>query len=78
MKRVNVTFSLPESLNRQLHSVVQGKKKSLSSFVSEAIEKALLEEQEALKAAYAAANDDPDRKKVIDDWSALDNEDWNE
>ncbi len=26
----------------------------------------------ALKKAYAAASEDPDRKKIVDDWSVLD------
>jgi hypothetical protein len=30
----------------------------------------------ALKMAYAQANDDPDRKEIIDDWGVLDGEDW--
>jgi len=75
MNTVNVTFSLPEPLIRQLHAVV--KKRDLSRFVSKAIEKALNEAQEILKAAYAAADKDADRNKVIEDWSLLDIEDWN-
>lgn len=31
-----------------------------------------VEEEKALMEAYAAANDDPDRKEVVEDWSVLD------
>jgi metal-responsive CopG/Arc/MetJ family transcriptional regulator len=76
MKSVTVTFSLPKELIDQLHAFVE--RRGLSRFVSLAIEKALQEEKEALKAAYAAANQDPDRRELIEDWSALDSEGWNE
>lgn len=76
MRNITVTFSLPESLNRRLHAFVE--KRSLSRFVSKAIEHALADEEKDLKAAYAAANNDPDRKEVIKDWAILDGEDWNE
>jgi hypothetical protein len=74
MKSITVTFSIPESLNRALHSLVE--KRGLSRFVAKAIEKALKLERDSLKAAYAAANNDPDRKKVIEDWNSLETEDW--
>jgi hypothetical protein len=75
-KKISVTFSLPIILNNKLHTFVE--KRELSLFVSKAIEKALEEEQKALMTAYAASNDDPDRKEVIEDWSLLDQEGWNE
>lgn len=31
---------------------------------------------ELLKKAYAAAEEDPDTKEVVADWSILDGEDW--
>jgi len=75
-KKIHVTFSIPEDVNSLLHSVVE--KRGLSEFVTKALQKALEEEREALKKAYAAANEDPGVKEVIDDWSALDVEDWDE
>jgi hypothetical protein len=74
MKKTNVTFSIPESLNSRLHASVE--KRSLSLFVSEAIEKALKEEEENLKRAYTEANKDEDRMTLIEDWKSLDGEDW--
>jgi hypothetical protein len=76
MKTVNVTFSIPESINMLLHSFVE--KRGLSRFVTKAIEKALEEKKNLLKAAYLAAENDPDLKEVMNDWAALDGEDWNE
>ncbi|HSX11714.1 MAG TPA: hypothetical protein VLF94_08375 [Chlamydiales bacterium] len=35
-------------------------------------------EKKMLKKAYAAANEDSDRKEVLDDWSVLDKEGWDE
>ena len=75
-KKVNVTFSIPIEVNALLHSVVE--KRGLSEFATKALQKALKEEQNALRTAYAAADRDPDRKKVIDDWSVLDAEGMDE
>lgn len=75
-RKVTVTFSIPQFLNNKLHTFIG--KRELSLFVSKAIEKALEEEQNVLLKAYAAANNDPDRKEIIDDWSLLDGESWNE
>jgi hypothetical protein len=76
MQTIQVTFSLPASLNKRLHTSV--KKRGLSTFVTKALEKALDEEHEALKACYAAANQDADRKEVVEDWASLDSEEWHE
>ncbi len=73
-KTITVTFSLPIGLNNLLHTCVE--KRKLSRFVAHAIEQALESEKQALRDAYAAANKDQDRKEVIEDWSALDNERW--
>lgn len=70
MRKVNVTFSIPESLNYALHAHV-GKMK-LSQFVSGAIEKALEKDTMDLREAYRAANHDEDRLDLIKDWAALD------
>lgn len=75
-QKVNVTFSLPVEINTLLHTRVE--RRMLSQFVSAAISKALNEERANLRAAYKAANNDPDRNEVITDWDALDSEGWNE
>ncbi len=74
MKTVNVTFSIPENINIALHRRVE--KRGLSRFVTKAIEKALTEKQETLKAAFRDAENDPDLKETMDDWAALDGEKW--
>ena len=74
MKKVTVTFSIPEELNDHLHSVVE--KRGLSKFVSAAIEQALKEEEETLKKAYLEAEKESSRQEVVDDWAQLDGEDW--
>lgn len=76
MKTVNVTFSIPESINILLHSFVE--KRGLSRFVTKAIERALEIEKNALRAAYIEDQNDPDTQEVIADWAALDGEDWDE
>jgi hypothetical protein len=75
-KKVNVTFSIPENINSLLHSLVE--KRGMSQFVTKALERALEEERLSLKAAYAAANDDSDRRLVLQDWSAFDSDGWDE
>lgn len=75
MKTVHVTFTIPEDINMALHCHVE--KRGLSRFVTQAIEKALLEEKKSLKAAYREAEHDPDLKETTDSWAALDGEDWN-
>ena len=74
MRKVNMTFSLPEYINYSLHSNVP--KMKMSQFVAEAIEKALEKETLDLREAYRAANSDPDRLDIIEDWALLDNEGW--
>ncbi|MBA3721356.1 MAG: hypothetical protein H0W88_03035 [Parachlamydiaceae bacterium] len=73
MRTINVTFSIPENINILLHSFVE--KRGLSKFVTKAIEKALEEEKNTLKAAFKEAENDPDLKETINDWAALDGED---
>jgi hypothetical protein len=74
MKSVNVTFSIPEDINMMLHSFVE--RRGLSKFVTKAIEKALKAEKDKLKAAFREAENDLDLKETMDDWAALDGEDW--
>lgn len=75
-KTINVTFSIPKHINMLLHSFVG--KRGLSKFVAKAIENALESEKNHLKAAFRAAENDSDTNEVIDDWTALDGEDWDE
>ncbi len=74
--KIHVTFSIPEDVNRQLHRIVP--KRGLSEFVTKALEAALEEATSSLKKAYAAAEQDLDRKKTIEEWSDLEIEDWND
>lgn len=74
MKKINVTFTIPLETNKLLHSII-GRRK-ISSFVTQALNNALKEELEALKEAYAQAEQDPDRREIIKDWDAIDIEGW--
>lgn len=74
IKTINVTFSIPVSTNTLLHTFVE--KRGLSKFVSKAIDQALENEKNKLKAAFIEAENDPDLKETFDDWAALDGEDW--
>lgn len=74
MKKINVTFSLPPETHKLLRSLVGQRK--MSSFVSKAIEDALKEKKEQLKAAYIEAEQDPERKKTLEEWSSLEVEGW--
>lgn len=73
-RTINVTFSIPEDVNLLLHSCV--KKRGLSKFVTLAIRKALEEKKNTLKAAFKEAEESDDAKETMDDWAALDGEDW--
>jgi hypothetical protein len=74
MKKINVTFSIPDETHKMLHALVEHRK--MSAFVTQAINSALSEEKEALKLAYIEADKDPDRKAVLDDWDQLETGDW--
>lgn len=86
MKHQNLTFSIPEDLKSFLFAQVENRQRSL--FISNAIRKALIEEEtkyeQMLDAAYEAANRDSDRKEVLREWEATedllelceDDEDW--
>lgn len=74
MKKTNVTFSIPREIVELMQGLV-GRRK-MSSFVAEAINKALEEKVAALKEAYAQANVDPDRAEVIKDWAAIEGDGW--
>ena len=76
---INVTVSMPADLAQQLRTTAGAG--NISRFVVDIIQKALEKQQEELAKAYAAAAQDPDRRKVIEEWSildveGLDNEDW--
>lgn len=74
MKKTIITVSLPEETKKLLKVLVSPRKRS--AFIAEAINEALDEKRNALRAAYREAQDDPGRKEVIEDWSVLDGEDW--
>ncbi len=73
---INVTFSIPVSVNSLLHTFVE--KRGLSKFVTQAIETALEKERNYLKTAFKEAENDPDVKETMADWAALDGEAWDE
>ncbi len=70
----NITFSIPDDLKVNLAAHVS--KRGMSRFISEAIRKALEEEnlkkEQELDMAYEAANQDSDRLETLRDWNALD------
>jgi hypothetical protein len=68
MSNVHVTISLPVDLHKKLYVVAN--KKNISKFVVMALEKAL-DEQEDLKKAYMAANQDEDRCELVKAWLVL-------
>ena len=86
MKHQNLTFSIPEDLKADLQAHVS--KRGMSLFITQAILKALREEelkqQKELDAAYEAANLDSDRLEILKDWDRMDDvtdlndedEDW--
>ncbi len=87
MRHQNMTFSIPEDLKISLKNYVS--KRGLSQFISNAIFKALKEQQlkqeQELDAAYEASNKDVDRLETLNVWNELDdtsdliddNDDWN-
>lgn len=86
MRHQNITISIPDDLKACLFAKVGNRSRSL--FISNAIRKALFDEEERLKkeleVAYEAANRDSDRKRILRDWDASDDlsewvnddEDW--
>lgn len=67
-KRVNQTFSLPLEVSQELHAYV--KRREMSQFVSEAIQKELLSRKEALRQAYLSANKDAGQKEALQEWES--------
>lgn len=74
MKKVNVTFSIPPEIHKLLKSLIGQRK--MSSFVAEAIKKALEQKKRLLEHAYIEAEQDKATQKELKDWDALDVEDW--
>lgn len=74
MKKINVTFSIPNDTHKALHSLVGQRK--MSAFVTKVLDEALKHERESLRLAYIEAEKDPDRKSTIDDWKDIDRDDW--
>lgn len=70
----NITFSIPEDLKASLLAHVD--KRGMSRFISNAIRKALEEDElkktKDLDAAYEAANQDQERVDTIREWDTLD------
>ena len=75
-RKVNVTFSIPETINSLLHSLIE--KRGMSQFVTRALERALEEERLSLKAAYTAASQDPERISLLEQWAILEGDGWDE
>lgn len=75
MKHQNITFSIPDDLKSCLFARVGNRGRS--RFISDAIRKALKEEEstmeQELDAAYESASLDSDRIEILRDWDALDN-----
>lgn len=73
-KHQNITLSLPKDLNALLHAKVpsRGISKYVADAVRAALEKDTQKAQLELEAAYEEASLDPDRQKVVDEWSTLD------
>jgi hypothetical protein len=76
LKKLNVTFSIPQETIDLMHGLI-GRRK-LSAFVTEALNNALKEKEEELQRAYAEANVDPDRRETVQDWSSIEGEAWDE
>lgn len=74
MKKVNVTFSIPEDIHKQLQSFVGQRK--MSAFVAQLLSEALKRKKEILKQAYIDAENDSERNQIIHDWSGIESEDW--
>lgn len=73
-KHENITLSFPADLRMLLHTKFPHR--GMSSFVAKAVREALEKESantiKALENAYEEAEKDPSRKKVINEWAALD------
>lgn len=76
MKKVNMTFSIPQETAHLMQGLVARRK--MSSFVALAIQRALENRIKALEQEYAQANVDPDRIEVIKDWASLEGEPWDD
>lgn len=50
----------------------------MSLFIKTTLKKSLEKKMHSLRQAYVEAEQDPDRKEVINDWKVLDGEDWGE
>ncbi len=74
MKKINATFSIPEEMHKRLQSVIGQRK--MSNFVVQAIDEALAKKAASLRSAYEAAEKDPARQEVLNDWKVFDGEGW--
>lgn len=74
--KVNVTFSIPQELNRALHAYVE--RRHLSHYVTEAIKRALEDDQQRLRQAYIEMSCDPQELQEMADWGILESESWDD
>jgi len=74
MKKVNVTFSLPAETHKDLQILIG--RKSMSAFVTKTIDAALEAKKAKLKQEYIEAAQDPEQKKLFEEWSSTDTGDW--
>ncbi len=65
-KYKNQTFSLPEEIANDLHSLV--KRREMSRFVADAIRKELEVKKQNLRNAYIAANKDIGQIEALEEW----------
>ena len=65
-KYKNQTFSLPEEIANDLHSLV--KRREMSRFVADAIRKELEAKKQELRNAYISANEDIGQIEAMDEW----------
>ena len=65
-KYKNQTFSLPEEITNDLHSLV--KRREMSRFVADAIRKELEVKKQDLRNAYISANKDSGQIEALDEW----------
>ena len=66
-KKVNQTFSIPLDISNELHAFV--KRREMSQFVSEAIQKELEAKKTELRRAYFLAKEDNGQKEAANDWN---------
>lgn len=74
MKTVHITLTVPEDLKELLFTTIG--KGSVSKFVSDTLRKALQKKKRDLATDYIAASQDQDNLQVMNDWAAIEGEDF--